>query len=64
MRQSVDFRQEESISNFIKLYTSQVFDQIGMTTFNPILRKSSFTGYSTISNILKTQEIVSFFYLR
>jgi hypothetical protein len=58
MRQSVDFRNEDSINNFIKLYTSQVFDQIGMTTFNPILRKSSFTGYSTISSILKSQEVV------
>lgn len=58
MRQVVDFRRDESIINFIKAYTSQLYDQLGATTFNPNIRKCSFQGYIVISNLLKNQEIV------
>ncbi len=62
MRQVVDFRNEESICNFIKIFKYQLYDQGGNLNLNLNLKKSSFTGFLLISNILKAQEIVKYIF--
>ena len=65
MRQVVDFKNEESICIFIKIFRAQLFEQVGALNINMNLKRSSFYGFLIISNILKAQEIVknSFLFL-
>jgi hypothetical protein len=56
MRQVVDFKNDESISNFIMKFRNQSFDQT--SNYKEILRKAAMLGFISISNILKGYENV------
>ncbi len=63
MKQVVDFTNEESILNFIKIYRFQLFDNV-LQENHLIKKKASIGGFFTIANILKVYEHVIIFLFR
>jgi hypothetical protein len=61
MKGVVDYKNEESICNFIKIFKAQLYDQGGVPNINVNLKKASFTGFLLISNILNKEEVVDIF---
>ena len=57
MRQVVDFTDEEQITNFIKIYKSQLFEN-NTQSVNLILKKASIGGFYSIAYLLKSFENV------
>jgi hypothetical protein len=58
MKQVVDFKNDDSIGIFIKIFRNQLYDQNG-GTINVILRKASFIGFLSIANFLLNYENIS-----
>lgn len=58
MKGVVDFKNEDSICNFIKMFKAQFYDQGGVPNINVNFKKASFTGFLLISNILNKNEVV------
>lgn len=58
MWQVVDFKNEEQITNFIKIFRTQLFDQTTSGSYNIAIKKASFSGFLTIANILKSYDNV------
>ena len=62
MRQNVDFTNEDQVLNFIKIYKSQLFENV-LQENHIIKRKASIGGFFTIANVLRPYENVIIYYL-